>query len=76
VLAIAPDRLAEFEAICARERCPFAVVGRATASSGCASMTRTSAMRRWTWIWACCWATAAHDARRAPGRARAGAAFL
>jgi phosphoribosylformylglycinamidine synthase len=30
VLAIAPERLAEFEAICARERCPFAVVGRAT----------------------------------------------
>ena len=30
VLAIAPERLAEFEAICARERCPFAVIGRAT----------------------------------------------
>ncbi len=30
VLAIAPEMLAEFEAICARERCPFAVVGRAT----------------------------------------------
>jgi phosphoribosylformylglycinamidine synthase len=28
VLAIAPDRLAEFEAICRRERCPFAVVGQ------------------------------------------------
>ncbi len=27
VLAIAPDRLAEFQAICARERCPFAVLG-------------------------------------------------
>jgi phosphoribosylformylglycinamidine synthase len=30
VLALAPERLAEFEALCARERCPFAVVGRAT----------------------------------------------
>jgi phosphoribosylformylglycinamidine synthase len=30
VLAIAPEHLAAFEAICARERCPFAVVGRAT----------------------------------------------
>ncbi|MDR0576451.1 MAG: phosphoribosylformylglycinamidine synthase [Candidatus Accumulibacter sp.] len=30
VLAIAPARLPEFEAICARERCPFAVVGVAT----------------------------------------------
>ena len=31
VLGVAPDRLAEFEAICARERCPYAVVGHATA---------------------------------------------
>ncbi len=31
VLAIAPDALSIFEAICARERCPFAVIGRATA---------------------------------------------
>jgi phosphoribosylformylglycinamidine synthase len=31
VLAIAPDDLAQFRAICERERCPFAVVGRATA---------------------------------------------
>ncbi|WP_126445218.1 phosphoribosylformylglycinamidine synthase [Sulfuricystis multivorans] len=30
VLAVAPERLAEFEAICARERCPFAVIGEAT----------------------------------------------
>jgi phosphoribosylformylglycinamidine synthase len=29
VLAIAPEMLAEFEAICERERCPFAVVGAA-----------------------------------------------
>jgi phosphoribosylformylglycinamidine synthase len=29
VLAIAPERLAEFQAICARERCPFAVLGHA-----------------------------------------------
>ncbi|WP_164963861.1 phosphoribosylformylglycinamidine synthase [Rubrivivax sp. JA1026] len=31
VLAIAPDKLEAFEAVCARERCPFAVVGVATA---------------------------------------------
>ena len=30
VLAIAPDRLAAFAALCARERCPQAVVGHAT----------------------------------------------
>jgi phosphoribosylformylglycinamidine synthase len=29
VLAIPPERLAEFQAICARERCPFAVLGSA-----------------------------------------------
>lgn len=31
VLALSPDRLEDFRAICARERCPFAVVGEATA---------------------------------------------
>ena len=31
VLAIAPDDLGMFTAICARERCPFAVVGEAVA---------------------------------------------
>ncbi|QRP64583.1 phosphoribosylformylglycinamidine synthase [Rhodanobacter sp. FDAARGOS 1247] len=31
VLAIAPENLAEFEAMCRRERCPYAVVGDATA---------------------------------------------
>ncbi|MBL8395710.1 MAG: phosphoribosylformylglycinamidine synthase [Candidatus Accumulibacter sp.] len=31
VLALAPGRLAEFSAICERERCPFAVVGSTTA---------------------------------------------
>jgi phosphoribosylformylglycinamidine synthase len=30
VLAIAPERIDEFRAICERERCPFAVVGKAT----------------------------------------------
>ncbi|HQQ68751.1 MAG TPA: phosphoribosylformylglycinamidine synthase [Alicycliphilus sp.] len=30
VLAIAPDSLAQFTAFCERERCPFAVIGRAT----------------------------------------------
>ena len=32
VLGIAPDDLERFEALCARERCPFAVVGKITAS--------------------------------------------
>ena len=31
VLAVSEDRLAEFEAICQRERCPYAVVGTASA---------------------------------------------
>jgi len=31
VLAVAPVHLANFEAICARERCPYAVLGEATA---------------------------------------------
>ena len=31
MLAILPESLAGFEALCARERCPFAVVGRANA---------------------------------------------
>ena len=31
VLAVSPDRLAEFRALCERERCPFAVLGTATA---------------------------------------------
>jgi phosphoribosylformylglycinamidine synthase len=31
VLAIAPEALATFAAICARERCPYAIVGEATA---------------------------------------------
>ncbi|MBI3917048.1 MAG: phosphoribosylformylglycinamidine synthase, partial [Betaproteobacteria bacterium] len=31
VLAVSPENLADFSAICARERCPFAVVGEATA---------------------------------------------
>ncbi|MBK5936638.1 phosphoribosylformylglycinamidine synthase [Halorhodospira halophila] len=30
VLAVDPGRLAEFEALCARERCPYAVVGETT----------------------------------------------
>ncbi len=30
VLAIAPERLAEFKSLCERERCPFAVLGHAT----------------------------------------------
>jgi len=30
VLALAPERLQRFEAICRRERCPYAIVGKAT----------------------------------------------
>ncbi|WP_154222407.1 phosphoribosylformylglycinamidine synthase [Marinicella rhabdoformis] len=30
VLSIKPEKLAEFEALCARERCPYAVMGQAT----------------------------------------------
>ncbi|MDE1984664.1 MAG: phosphoribosylformylglycinamidine synthase [Gammaproteobacteria bacterium] len=30
VLAVAPEHLAEFEALCQRERCPFAVIGAAS----------------------------------------------
>jgi phosphoribosylformylglycinamidine synthase len=30
VLAIGPERLADFKALCERERCPFAVIGEAT----------------------------------------------
>lgn len=30
VMAVEPEHLAQFEAICARERCPYAVVGEAT----------------------------------------------
>ncbi|WP_269526447.1 phosphoribosylformylglycinamidine synthase [Coraliomargarita parva] len=30
VLAVMPDRIADFEALCSRERCPFAIVGEAT----------------------------------------------
>lgn len=30
VMAVPPDKLARFDAICARERCPYAVVGTAT----------------------------------------------
>jgi phosphoribosylformylglycinamidine synthase len=33
VLGVAPERLAEFEALCQRERCPYAVVGHATAEA-------------------------------------------
>ncbi len=30
VLAVMPDRIGDFEALCTRERCPFAIVGEAT----------------------------------------------
>ncbi len=30
VMAVSPERLADFEALCARERCPYAVLGHAT----------------------------------------------
>ena len=48
VLAIAPADLAAFRAICERERCPFAVVGRATAEARLVVDDRISTMRRST----------------------------
>jgi len=30
ILAVSSERVAEFEAICRRERCPYAVIGHAT----------------------------------------------
>ena len=40
VLAIGPEDLAEFEAMCQRERCPYAVVGTPRPSAACASPIR------------------------------------
>ena len=49
VLAIAPADLERFRAICERERCPFAVVGRAQRDEPLGRRrSRTSAMRRST----------------------------
>src|SRR3546814_6166724 len=48
VLGVSQSQLAEFEALCARERCPFAVVGTATAEerlvvgNGATAMPETS----------------------------------
>ena len=44
VLAIAPERIDEFAALCERERCPFAVLGTATAD-GRAARARPRARR-------------------------------
>ena len=43
VLAIAPEALAAFAAMCERERCPFAVVGRAKREGDWSSPIRVSA---------------------------------
>ena len=49
VLAIAPERFDAFEAMCERERCPFAVVGTATDDGWLRSRIRCSATTRSTW---------------------------
>ena len=55
VLAIAPADLERFRAICERERCPFAVVGRATADAAARRRrSRISATRRSTCRSTCC----------------------
>ena len=55
VLAIAPASLDRFRAICERERCPFAVVGRATAEPRLVvDRSARSATSRSTWTCACC----------------------
>ena len=48
VLAITPERLEEFRVLCERERCPFAVVGVATAKNQLTVHDVTSATIRWT----------------------------
>ena len=70
VLAIAPESLAQFEAFCERERCPFAVVGVATeerqlvvgdvtcpfpGEEGCRRGASEHAPS--TCRWTCCWAS-------------------
>jgi phosphoribosylformylglycinamidine synthase len=81
VLGVAQARLAEFAAICARERCPFAVVGTATRKSAWWSATgargwrhpRPSGRRlRSTCRWTCC---SARRRRCTATRASAGAAL-
>ena len=55
VLALAPEALPLFDAMCERERCPFAVVGVATrrAHAGARRRRRRRA-RRSTCRWTCC----------------------
>ena len=50
VLAIAPESLAAISGVCERERCPYAVIGEATADQPIwKSPTAISATSRWTW---------------------------
>ncbi len=46
VLAIAPESLAQFQAFCERERCPFAVIGVATEEKDLVLFDRGEAARR------------------------------
>jgi phosphoribosylformylglycinamidine synthase len=58
VLAIAPERVDEFRALCERERCPYAVLGEATADGQLTVKTRSLRQRsRSTCRWTCCWAS-------------------
>jgi phosphoribosylformylglycinamidine synthase len=53
VLAIAPERLDEFRALCERERCPFAVLGTATAD-GHLTVRRHFGNKPVDMPWKCC----------------------
>lgn len=49
VLAIHPSKLPVFEALCERERCPFAVVGRASADTRYSSRLLLPARLCWSY---------------------------
>ncbi len=49
VLAIAAESLAVFDAMCVRERCPYAVVGRPRMMAGSSCMMRSLRITPWTW---------------------------
>ena len=57
MLAIAPESLAQFQAFCERERCPFAVVGVATEERQLVLADAGQRVARSTCPWTCCWAS-------------------
>lgn len=56
VLAVTQDQLPLFEAICERERCPFAVVGVTTEERHLTVEDRHFDNKPWIWTYLCCWA--------------------